>query len=97
MYRSPGMSPICAVRAVGAGAGNTDRDAGEYPEGLNETANLLKHVASGTRGCHRKKEDLVKRKLNRRYQPRLGWTRGRGGRTGEGRDDCPTGGIQLRV
>jgi hypothetical protein len=54
------MSPSSAVRAVGAGAGTTDRNTGEYPEGLNETADLLEHVASGTRGCHRKKEDLVK-------------------------------------
>ena len=91
------MSPSSAVRAVGAGAGTTDRDAGEYPEGLNETADLLKYVASGTRGCHCKKEDLVKWKLDRRYQGWWGWTRGWGGRTGEGRDDCPTGGIQLCV
>jgi hypothetical protein len=50
------MSQSCVVRAIGA----ADGDAGEYPEGLNETADLLEHVASGTRGCHRKKEDLVK-------------------------------------
>ena len=41
MYRSPGMSPGCAVRAIGTGAENTNSDADEYREGLNETADFL--------------------------------------------------------
>ena len=55
MYKSPWRSPGCAIRAIGTGAENTDRDAGEYPEGLNETVDLLEYVASGTRSCYSKK------------------------------------------